>query len=702
MKNVIIWIHLKTPLAIVLFFAFTQLAFAEKDSGSVNLGTVTVTGEEKTSGTRDADIISGNAIDRARISRTVDGLFGDIAGIDLKRTSLGGNTGSEVSLRGFGESRYIVMLDGRPVNGSGVYGGEYVDWSCLSTDDIERVEVIRGATSAEYGNTLGGIISIITKKGTEKMKIKIRSSYGSFNTTAAAVSHSGNLGHFLYDNLSYGYWRTDGYLRNNYVNRDNFSGRLNFLLPQGLNASLGARYTVQERGFVVENRKEKSNYKSRYPESDEDAGGGPYIQWFGKPGPFGPINPVKYWGGGSHWVDERGQYDVELKKSFDSLNIKARGYLNRQKRTEYYYAINDSGNLVLKRCSEPDKSGGWLLKASLPAGKHDIGYGLEGVYLGYGGQEIKHADGSYFRIQPSSLDAPKRMTRRHAVFAQGAWNITDYLELDAGLRYDNYWAKEYDIVYEQGLSPKFGVKYEIWKGLKLEADFGQAYRFPAPPESYWFYAGYDPPDRKRLSPERALQAEIGIYNEFSDEGKIGVRGYYYDVRDYIRTIFGYKPSRVVYNIDKVTLWGVEVEGQYALAKGLYLFANYTFQTTKKKGDVLDMSSNLTDSLTELPKNKINAGSKYSFRGFMTEFVMRYVDKRSVITGDLAESGASELADMKRFATFDLNFSYKVLEKDNIAGTVDLNIENLFDAGYEETKGFPMPGRTIVGGVNITF
>jgi len=694
--------HFEVLLTFALLAALTQPAFAEKKSTSVNLGTVMVTEKESPLGVQDVDIISENAIEQVRISRTVDGLFGDVAGIDLRRTSLGGNTGSEVSLRGFDESRYTVLLDGRPVNGSGVYGGEYVDWSGLSTDDVERVEIIRGATSAEYGNTLGGAINIVTKKGSEKMKIEIRSSYGSFNTVDAAVSHSGNLGHFLYDNLSYGYWRTEGFLRNNHVNRNNFSGRLDLLLPKGLNIGIGARYTVQERGFVVENKKENSDYKSRYPESDEDAGGGPYIQWFGKPGPFGPVDPTKYWGDGSYWRDELGQYDVGLEKTFDSLNIKAQGYLNRRKRMEYYYAVNDSGNLVLKRFSEPDRSGGWLLKANLPVGSHDIVYGIEGVYLGYSGQDIKHADGSFFRIQPSSSDAPKKMTRRHAVFAQAAWNITDFLELDAGFRYDNYWAKEDDIVYEQGFDPKFGLKYEMCKGLKLEADFGQAHRFPTSPESYWFFAGYNPPDRKSLSPERALQAELGIYNEFGDKGRGGVRGYYYDVKDYIRTIFGYKPSRVVYNIDKVILWGVEAEGQYALVKDIYFFANYTFQTTKKEGDILDMSSNLTDSLTELPKNKVNAGLRYFFRGFMTEFVMRYVDKRSVIIGDLAESGSSELADMERFATFDLNISYKILEKNNIAGTISFTIENMFDAAYEENEGFPMPGRTITGGINIIF
>jgi iron complex outermembrane receptor protein len=391
---------LKVIFCFVLLFSTARITFAENGSSSVDLGTVMVSKKERPVGVQEMDVTGQEAIDTPRLSRTVDGLFTETAGMDLKRTSLGGNTSSGVIMRGFDESRYLVLLDGRPLNGSGVFGGEYIDWSCLSTDDIERVEVTRGSASAEYANALGGTINIITKKGREKNNVEIRSSYGSFNTVDAAVSHSGNLGGILYDDITYGYWRTDGYLRNNYVNRNNFSGRVNFLMPGDLNIGFGMIYTVQERGFVVENKKGNSNYKSRYPESDEHVGAGPYVQWFGKPGPFGPVNPSKYWGNGSYWTNKRGQYDVELQKSFDTFDIEARGYLNRQERTEYYYSIDNENKLVLERYSEPERSGGWSAKVSMPVRDNNVVYGAEGVYLGYGKQEIKNAQSTYFRIQP--------------------------------------------------------------------------------------------------------------------------------------------------------------------------------------------------------------------------------------------------------------------------------------------------------------
>jgi len=694
--------------AVFALSAISVVVSAEEDKrpGSVNLEKIIVTPSQTDKNrlwaAQDIKVIGEGEIDRVRESRTVDGLFENTAGVDLRRSSLGGNTGNEVSLRGFDESRYLVMLDGRPLNGAGVYGGNYVDWASLSTEDIDRVEVLRGAGSAEYGNTLGGIINIITKKGEEKPKIDIRSSYGSYNTVDAALSQSGRLYTIFYENFSYGYWRTDGYLRNNYNNRNDFSGRLNVILPGGLNAGIGARYTVQERGFVVENRAGSGNYNSTYPDSAEDSGGGPYLQWWGKPGPFGPVRANMYWGDGSYWKDKRGQYDLSLEKDFGDLNIKAQAYMNKDERTEYFYAVDNSSKLVLQRYSEPEDSWGLIVKAIQSVGEHVIRYGFEGAYLGYGGQDILHADSAYFRIQPTPSDGAPDASRRNSAFFQGRWVISPSIDLDMGLRYDHYLSKQPERLEKQGLSPKIALLYRPWKNVKVDAGFGQAYRFPTCPESYWYYAGYQPSDRKTLSPERAIQAEFGASIDFEGKGKAGARGYYYYVYDYIRTIFGYSPSRVVYNIDEVMLSGFEVEGEYSVMRDFAVFANYTYQTTTKHGDILDKSSRLSKNLTELPENKVNAGLRYKCRGLTTEFVMRYVDKRQELTGSALTSDASCFSKLAKFATFGLNFKYKILDRKNLFGTIGLNIENLFDAKYEETDGFPMPGRTINGGMNIQF
>jgi len=57
-------------------------------------------------------------------------------------------------------------------------------------------------------------------------------------------------------------------------------------------------------------------------------------------------------------------------------------------------------------------------------------------------------------------------------------------------------------------------------------------------EAYWYFAGYQPQGRESLSPEDALETEIGLFQTFEKKANIGIRAYYYDVGDYIRTIWG--------------------------------------------------------------------------------------------------------------------------------------------------------------------
>lgn len=69
-------------------------------------------------------------------------------------------------MRGFGSADILVMVDGQPVN-NGWNGA--VDWSMIPIQNIERIEVVRGAASSLYGGrAVGGVIQIITKKAKDE------------------------------------------------------------------------------------------------------------------------------------------------------------------------------------------------------------------------------------------------------------------------------------------------------------------------------------------------------------------------------------------------------------------------------------------------------------------------------------------------------------------------------------------------------
>ena len=639
------------------------------------------------------DVITQDEIDRPSAADTADDLLKGLPGIDIRRTSPSGDTGGTVSIRGFGEGQSLIMLDGRPLNGAGVYGGEYVDWSALSTEDIERIEVVRGAKSAEYGNTLGGIINIVTKRGTAKPKTTVGVSYGSFSTMGINASHSGSYREKLSYNLSLGRTRVDDpFLRNNDLTRYNYSGRVTASLPYRVKLGLRARYTDNDRGFVVTNTKGDTYYDSGYPESLSSSGGGPGIQFLG-----GEYN----WGDGSYSHNIREQYDLDLSRDFGPVSVSGRFYLNDQDRTEYYYDIASSDHLIVKRHAKPeDNTRGWLLKANQKAGNHSLKYGLEGVTLVTGEVVYSHIDTTFFRMLPTSDTASSEENiDRFSAFSEDNWHILESLDVQLGLRYDSFTghatSDELEKVEHDAVSPKLGLTWRGWSAGTLNLSAGRAIRYPGVPEFYWYYGGYQPADRSSLKPEDAIQLEAGVSQGIADRGRVELRTYHYRVDDYLRVIFGYRPSRVVYNIDCVTLSGLELQGTYLVTSAISLSANYTYQTSEKEGDILDNSMAVTDKLTELPEHKVNVNMNYRHpSGATAELALRYVGERSYLTGSLSQPDAAVLEALDDFVTLDLYGSYPIRYNDRYRTTFRVGLENVLDTEYREIEGYPMPGRML--------
>lgn len=94
-----------------------------------------------------------------------------------------------ISMRGFNSTDILVMVDGQPVN-SGWDGT--VDWSLIPIQNIEKIEVVRGAASSLYGGrAAGGVIQITTKKNREEgLHGDIILSTGSHHTTTQGYNAS--------------------------------------------------------------------------------------------------------------------------------------------------------------------------------------------------------------------------------------------------------------------------------------------------------------------------------------------------------------------------------------------------------------------------------------------------------------------------------------------------------------------------------
>ncbi|VAW83695.1 TonB-dependent receptor [hydrothermal vent metagenome] len=169
-------------------------------SDVVELGEVVVTGTRTEKPVLEApvrtEVVSRKEIEKTH-ARDLKEALEDVPGLLLK--PIHGKSGFEVWLQGFNADRVLVVLDGEPITPS---TGSSVDLSQIGTANIERIEIVKGATSALYGsNAMGGVINVITRKPVRPLAYSLTvdgGSYGDKNLSGDAneisVRHlAGNL-----------------------------------------------------------------------------------------------------------------------------------------------------------------------------------------------------------------------------------------------------------------------------------------------------------------------------------------------------------------------------------------------------------------------------------------------------------------------------------------------------------------------------
>ncbi len=132
-------------------------------------------------------VVTSDDLKRQQIRDAADALR-SLPGVEVSRTgSISGKT--QIRIRGAEGNHTLVLIDGMQANDPN--DGEY-DFANLLVDDIERIEVIRGAQSGLYGSgAIGGVVNIITKSGKGPLTVAVRSEVGSYRTTTNSIRVSG-------------------------------------------------------------------------------------------------------------------------------------------------------------------------------------------------------------------------------------------------------------------------------------------------------------------------------------------------------------------------------------------------------------------------------------------------------------------------------------------------------------------------------
>jgi vitamin B12 transporter len=176
-------------------------------------------------------VISREEIERRQSPSVLD-LLRSVPGLEINQT--GGPGGlANIFMRGADPTQTLVLVDGVPVDDT--TGGGF-DFSAIRSDNIDRIEILRGPQSTLYGSeAMGGVISIITQRGSPGFHAFVDARDGSRDGRQLTAGIDGGTSGFDYS-VSVGTQHTDGQTapndeKGNPFSTTNASARLGFALP---------------------------------------------------------------------------------------------------------------------------------------------------------------------------------------------------------------------------------------------------------------------------------------------------------------------------------------------------------------------------------------------------------------------------------------------------------------------------------------
>ncbi|MBS1566139.1 MAG: TonB-dependent receptor, partial [Bacteroidetes bacterium] len=176
-----------------------QYAAAQKDT--LQLDEVVVTAnkfaqKQSTTG-KVITVIGKDQISKSQ-AKTVGQLLNEQAGVIISGALNNLGTNQSIYVRGANSGRTLVLLDGIPVSDPSLINNEF-DLNLFSIDNVERIEICKGAQSTLYGSdAVAGVINIITVKQDVKKPFNLNATlsggnYGTYKGNAQVYGKAGKL-----------------------------------------------------------------------------------------------------------------------------------------------------------------------------------------------------------------------------------------------------------------------------------------------------------------------------------------------------------------------------------------------------------------------------------------------------------------------------------------------------------------------------
>jgi outer membrane receptor for ferrienterochelin and colicins len=546
-----------------------------------------------------------------------------------------------ISLRGSSAGHVLVMFDGIRINNP--QNGE-VDLSLIPLDNVERIEILRGGSSAIFGSdAIGGVVNIITNEpeNSNYFNLSIKNTFASFNTYALESSISASnskIGilttyQYLSSESDFSYITSMGDTsnrENNDIKRHHFFTQINYN-PQKL--FKGSKFKVE---YNFNNAERGAPGTVAYPY--------PYARMFDK------------------------QHDVRFKFSKSSKDL--RHTINTQ--IFYSYDWNHYLNEHPTEILFPSDDSYTTEVIGTEIQFNSVFYPQ--LILNYGISIHKDIFNNLTREEVYERYSYAAYLVDESVFSFSS-KIISTIKITPSLRFNG------NNTFADNLSPKIGVLINLGSRDKysIKGNYGYNYRVPTFNDLYWPADAYTS-GNPELEPEFGRDWDIGL--NYSTE-HINFESMYFDQK--LTNLIVWQSQDWIWspqNVAEARIYGIENSIKiWALNKKIQFSANYTYM------NALDLSNGSGENtlLTYRPRHSANIAIVGNIRDISLRFNTTLKGKRYI------DSSNTEDLALPAYILNNLSLRYQwQINRIKFDGMVE--IKNLFNISYNIMSDLPMPGR----------
>ncbi|WP_321282448.1 TonB-dependent receptor domain-containing protein [Marinifilum fragile] len=656
------------------------------------------------------DVISKRVIESSPAT-DIAGLLKSNGAIDIQQYP-GVNAG--IGIRGFAastSSKYaVILVNGKPA------GTENI--ASIDLNNVERVEILKGPFSSQYGSdAMGGVVNIVTKESDGEFKGNVSFQYGSFDTFKENISIGGALSDGLDFDLSYAIHNQgkDYKVGDNNLYDEGYAKMILDPTTYGerIENSQLQKHTVIARLGVKLSDSWKLNLNGSYFKGKKIETPGTFWHIYG----MDSKDMERYTTGfdligkqGNHNITFSPYYSEQEEENFDIGND---GYGD----TKYTY-----------------KNYGFQLNDAIQLDDHVLAIGIDNNSQKYESLNYTTAGSLESPFQPDYYNIATGIYSQFQMkFLEGKFNVS------VGGRGDNvkFKTKANSFLNNNSSSEDYwvftkniGVKYEVLEGFSVHSSWGDAFLAPS---AFQVAGEYQTAFGKTigkadLDPEKSNTWDLGIgFKNFAKGINFDIT--YFDThhKDKIVQVRDADFNSTFDNADKADMNGLEILASYDFGAlkdyeySLRLYLNYThiFDATEK---VKVGESFVESKMKYVRDNNASFGIEFdNLKGFSTRLHGRYIGHRyednymyaadysnwpNVTRAPINFNGEEVRKDLidedvlrhPVYYVFDYSVNYQ-FHKHYSAG---LTVANLLDENYSEKDGFNMPGRSIMLKVGYRF